>query len=498
MAAHTLTSGLSLVERPASIQAGYGQDRPKVLVLSSSLLIDRVLLYTEFLKVLNEHASVKVWATSAKNPLYRNLWNSTPAVIEDFPAIRPFREFPHNYLRRFNEFVWDYHHRPPSRLSMMKHVRDKEQQASIRALKLPARVLALLRMEEKFEDRLEQLLLSYQRCPEAQDSLQVDPPDVLLTTGPFQFEQPAIVANAKKLGIPTLALIPSWDNISTKNRMVLKCDGYLTWSEQARSELREFYPFTRQLPVYLVGAPQFDIFFQDHFYRSREAFCATQGLRADQPIILYAIGSPNFLRGERYGALYLAEQLMRGELGDVQMIVRPHPIHDNAEMTELFRPFFPRVIIQKTAEAGTALTARTQDERDIVEWVNSFRHADVVVNLSSTVTIDAAIFDRPVVNLDYDPGPGQPDQELIKDVNHRWTHFKPVAESGGVWLVNNHSEMLEAVKTYLAHPELHREKRRQIAEYVCGYIDGQCGERMAQAVVDFVQNHTKSRAEYVS
>jgi len=35
--------------------------------------------------------------------------------------------------------------------------------------------------------------------------------------------------------------------------------------------------------------------------------------------------------------------------------------------------------------------------------VNTFRHADVVVNFSSTVAIDAAIFDKPVVNLDFDP-----------------------------------------------------------------------------------------------
>jgi CDP-glycerol glycerophosphotransferase (TagB/SpsB family) len=133
----------------------------------------------------------------------------------------------------------------------------------------------------------------------------------------------------------------------------------------------------------------------------------------------------------------------------------------------------------------------TQDRKQIIDWVNTFRHADVVVNLSSTVTVDAAIFDRPVVNLDYDPEPGQPNQLLVKDINHLWTHFKPIAESGGVWLVNNIDEMVEAVRTYLKHPELHREKRRWIAEYVCGYVDGHCGERMAHAILSFVEHHTR-------
>jgi hypothetical protein len=464
-----------------------GEKWPEIVVLSSSLLTDRMMLHTRFLNVLCETSTVRVWATSASNPRFHEEWGAkAPAVVEEFPSIRSFREFPYNYLRRLNEFAWDYRQQPPSRLSMWRHVRNKRQERSIRALKLPARALALLKAESAFEDRLERILLSYPRSRETLERLRKNPPAVLVTTGPFQFEQPAIVAAAKTLGIPTLALIPSWDNLSTKSRMVFKHDGYLVWSEQTKKELHHFYPDTRQLPVYVIGAPQFDVFFQERFHLSREAFCETQDLQPDLPIILYAVGSPNFLQ-EKHGALEMAERVAAGQLGDWQMIVRPHPIHDNAEMRDLFRQFSPRVIVQQTADAATSLTARSQDQSQIVEWVNTFRHADVVVNLSSTVTVDAAIFDRPVVNLDYDPEPGQPNQALVKDVNHLWTHFKPIAESGGVWLVNNPEEMIEAVKTYLLRPDLHREQRRWITRYVCEYLDGRCGERMAQAILDFVR-----------
>lgn len=465
--------------------------RPKVLVLSSSLLIDRILLYTEFLSELKREASAKVWASSVKNSRFRDAWNSCATPVEEFPAIIPFKEFPYNYLRRLNEFVWDYRQSPPSRISMWEYVRSKRTGLAIRLLRPPARILATLRAEMLLERNLEGLLLSYARSPEAIDRLRLDRPDVMLTTGPFQYEQPAIVAAAKNLGIATLALIPSWDNLSTKGRMVFSYDGYIVWSEQSKEELHYFYPYTRQAPVYVVGAPQFDVFFQERFFLSREEFCAMQGLRPELPIIVYAIGSPNFIAGEHYGALKLAENVARGDLGDVQLLVRPHPIHDNGEFREAFAEYGPRVTVQQTAEAGMSLTARSQDERQILEWVNTFYHASVLVNLFSTVTVDAAIFDRPVVNLDYDPEPGQPRQSLIKEVNHLWTHFKPVAESGGVGLVNNHEEMVETIKTYLSHPELHREKRRWITEFVCGQVDGHCGKRMAQAVVDFTHNRAK-------
>ena len=462
--------------------------RLQVLLLTSSMLTDRMLFYSNFLNTLNSGAETKIWATSHTSTRESEETESDHRV-ENFPSVLPFREFPYNYLRRMNEFVWDYIQRPPSRLSMMRHVRNRNQHPLIRALKLPARLLALLRVEQRFETYLEKLLLNYLRSSEALHRLSTDPPAVLVTTGPHRFEEPAVVAVAKTLSIPTLAFITSWDNISTKNRMVFKYDGYLVWSEKMKQELHRFYPQSRQVPVYVVGAPQFDIFFQQQFYQPREVFCADQGLRLDRPIIVYAVGSPNFIRGEYHGAVDMAKRVACGALGDVQLIIRPHPLFDNREFDALAH-LGSQIIVQKTGAAGMPLTSRTQNESQIVEWVNTFRHADVVVNLASTVTVDAALCDLPVVNLDFDPEPGQPNQQLIKDVNHVWTHFKPVAESGGVWLVNDMDELLHAVRTYLAHPELHREKRRWSAEHVCGYIDGRCGERMAKAILDFANTTT--------
>jgi hypothetical protein len=468
-----------------------GENTPAVLILSSSLLTDRMVRYTRFLDLLARETRVTVWASSADNARHVQDWASTAAAVERFPKVRPFKEFPYNSLRRLNEFAWDFRQRPPSRLSMARHRGyPGHYLAAVRAL---ARGVALVKGERLLEDGLERFLLTYPRSPEALARLRTDPPAVLLTTNPFWFMEPAVVAVAKKLGIRTLALIPSWDNLSTKNRMVFQYDGYLLWSKQVERELHQFYPATRRVPSYVIGAPQFDVFFQERFRQSREAFCRSHGLRPDRPIILYAVGSPNFIR-EHHGALDMAERVARGDLGDVQMLVRPHPIHDNGQMAALFGRFAPRVVLQSTSEAGTPLTNRSQNEEELIGWVNTFRHADVVVNLSSTVMIDAAIFDCPVVNLDYDPEPGQPKQALVRDINHLWTHTKPIAESGGVWLVSGPDEMVKAVQTYLAHPELHREKRRWIAEYVCQYLDGRSGERMAEAVLDFARLPTASTA----
>lgn len=459
----------------------------KFLLLSTSLLVDRVFLHTNLIPRLSELGRVEVWAASDHDKDYSELWKRVKAKVLSFPAVLPFKEFPYNYLRRFNEFVWDYRLKSPSRMSIKSHVRDKNQEAKIKALRIPARVFSYLNSEKWLEDYIEKIMLNYPpRCSAAIERMKIDRPSVVVSTGLFQFEQPAVYEAAKKLGIPVIAYVPSWDNITTKNRMIFKYDAFIVWSEQTKKELHEFYPATRDVPVYVIGAPQFDVFLQDKFLQTREEYCKSQDLDPSRPIVVYALGSPNFLQ-EHHGAIHMAKEVFEGEFGDIQLLVRPHPIHDNGELRNHLKPYAPMVKLQETPNVGRNLTARSQDEVQIVEWVNTFKHADVVVNLSSTVTIDAAIFDTPVVNLDFDPQPSREDQELIKDINHKWDHFAPIAESGGVWLVNDFEELTNAVHKYLENPELHSKERREIVEYVCGYVDGKCGDRMAEAIADAVE-----------
>lgn len=465
---------------------------PKVLILSSSLLVDRVLVHTNLIKTLGEFAEVHIWAASFKNDSADSIWNSVDAPVEELPPVKPFRQFPYIYLRRLSEFVWDYRQPVPSRVSMRRHHRDKKLALSVRSLQYPARLLAFLRSEKACENYLEKLMLDYPRSPEAEEKLKKLNPTAVVVTGPFQFEQPAIYAAAKKLGIPVLAYIPSWDNVTTKNRMVFKYDGYLVWSDQIKKELQTYYPDAANKPIFVVGAPQYDIFRCADFFQSREDFCRSYEFDPNVPLIVYALGSPNFLK-EHHGAVETAERISRGELGNVQMLVRPHPIHDNAELHQTFERFAPQVKLQHMPNAGKKVSERTQDKSEITEWLNTFRHADVVINLSSTVTIDAALFNRPVINLDFDPQPGQFDQKLIRDINHQWNHFQPVAESGGVQLVNNYDELIEAVKTYLENPQMHSEARRRVTQYVCQYTDGKCGERMAIAIAKFAHTATSEK-----
>jgi len=458
----------------------------KILVLSTSLLTDRMLRYSRCLELLNQAAEVHIWTASADHETGMAIWRECagPATVGPFPKVRSYRQFPYNYMRRLNEFAWDFRLKPPSRISMDRHRRRKRMQKRIRALRIPAWLIAKLGLCGVFEKGLERMMLGYQRTAEGAARLEVLRPDLVVVLNPYLYHEPALIREARRLKIPILALIPSWDNISTKGRLVFRFDGYMVWSNVQVQQLDTFYPESKKVPRYIIGAPQFDVFSQKSFYMDRASFCQQYQLDPERAIILHAIGSPNFFR-EEHGALELAKRVARGDFGNAQLLVRPHPIHDKAELTDLFAPYAPHVVLQQTARVDIALHRRLQTDADVVSWINTFRHADVLVNTVSTVAIDAALFGKPVVNLNFDPEPGQPNQELLQDVSECWTHYQPVMALGGIWQANSYDQVAEGIATYLKNPQLHKEQREAMTQFVCEHTDGRNGERMAAAILAF-------------
>src|SRR5690349_7454429 len=52
-----------------------------ILALSTSLLIDRMFVHTDFLRTLARRAHVEVWAASAANPAFASQWAEQPALV---------------------------------------------------------------------------------------------------------------------------------------------------------------------------------------------------------------------------------------------------------------------------------------------------------------------------------------------------------------------------------------------------------------------------------
>ena len=454
---------------------------PKVVFLSSLFATDRILLHSTLLDQLAPHAEPFVLSEAVNEESFpRNHHHG-----RYFHSVKLPRGFPtkFNLLRHFTTYLWDRAAGSVSRESMWRLRKGRESAPRERALRTLAGAAAPLGLHAWMEAQTEKILVN-QGAPAATSSwLRQTQPALVVAMYPFLESQAVTIAAAKHLGIPVAAFITSWDNITTKARMIFDYDSYFVWSERMKEDLFEFYPASQRRPVTVIGPPQYDVFWQPHFHLTRREFLNLYGLNANKPVIVYCLGSPNMIR-EDHGALQFLERARNDEqLAAAQIILRTHPGHLESGLTELdeIKRRFPHVVIQGPQRHWQRQPF--QGEEAIGEWINTLRHADVVINLSSTIAIDAGIFDRPVVNLNFDPQPGRPNEQMIKEINSRWNHFHPVAQSGGVWSVNDINELVAATKTYLQSPALHRAERRWMVEFVCGKMDGRAGQRMADGIL---------------
>jgi hypothetical protein len=482
-----LTNHLSELEHPeapmldARMINGTSSEKVKILILSLYYSTDRVLLYTDLLRDLSASAAPTVWSFAVREDNFPSD-NPNAEAFEEYKGVSSIPEWL-NWVRRFNDYLWDAKGLSYSRQSIWRLIKSEESDWKHRFLRRVASVANKLIPNVNIDRVVFRLIQQYGYCRESLRRFEESRLSAVISMVPFAPLQMSTVAAARKLGIPVIAYITSWDNLTTKTRLMADYDGYIVWSEAMKNELLEFHPHANGKPVHVVGAPQYDVLTNSKYFVSRESFLASQGLTSDRKTVVYCLGSPNFIK-EDFGTLEFLEEIGEDLRNDLQVIVRLHPgfYEKDYKIIPQISERFENVVVQGNEKYFDRIPV--QPETSIIEWVNTFRHADVVINLASTVTVDACIFDRPVININYDAEPGSPNHQLVTEINERWNHFSPIAKSGGVWNVDSTAELLVALRGYLDNPELHGEGRQRIVEHVCGRVDGRAGSRMAMALSD--------------
>lgn len=308
-------------------------------------------------------------------------------------------------------------------------------------------------------------------------------PDLVLVATPgLNFAELPLLKRARREGVPVMAIDTGWDHF-TRLEPVHRVDWLVVWNESMRRQAVELhgYPPTA---VEVCGVPQFDIYADPGLRASREAFFARISADPTRRLLTLATSPPLFYT--HHGALIeiLRDAIKRDVLGvPAQLLVRPHPADDFAQYERyagvehviIDRPYRPSV----DAVGGMAVDVTRADRLHLADTLS---HSDVVVNISSTVTIEACIFDRPVINVIFD---GVETLPYIRSARRLidYDHYREILRTGAVRLAPHPQELIDHLRHYLRHPESDREARRQVVAEQCGPIDGRAGERLARHIL---------------
>jgi Methyltransferase domain len=200
------------------------------------------------------------------------------------------------------------------------------------------------------------------------------------------------VRAAQELGIPTVLVVASWDNLTNKGVIRDAPAMTIVWNQTQVEEAVRLHSIPRD-QVVAVGAHSFDHWFTWRASTTREGFAGQRDLDPARPLVLY-LGSSFFISGDETG--YIREWLRR---------VREHP--RLREVAVLFRPHPQNVVgwdeLDVDEPGKTVVWPRAGEEprheRQKQDYFDSLFHSTAMVGISTTALIEAAILHRPVLTF---------------------------------------------------------------------------------------------------
>lgn len=311
--------------------------------------------------------------------------------------------------------------------------------------------------------------------------------EVVASFSPEGIREMILIEAANAVGIPTVVMIRSRDNIASKIPFLPFADAYLVWSEVLRDFLLYKYPEIPPDRVYVTGAPQFDHHLDPSYRLKREDVFARIGLDPSRPLILYSMATPTLVPHESAIAQHLADAAHAGLFAHrAQLLVRGHPKTFGSQIKSLQKEYSEARCYPSPTEAEYGGPEHeAQVVRHILEdepvHLSLLACQDVQVNVCGTMTIDSAIFDKPTVNIYYDLLPGIPDALSVRR-HFKRSDTKQMMSYGASRLAHTPAECVELINRYLENPSLDAEGRKRARSEDCGPLDGYAGLRTAQII----------------
>jgi CDP-Glycerol:Poly(glycerophosphate) glycerophosphotransferase len=321
--------------------------------------------------------------------------------------------------------------------------------------------------------------------PDAESLFTKHAPVLLVTSSPgLIFSEVPLLRTAVRRGVRTIAIDPSWDNFTNKLLPVRRVDRLLVWNDLMRDQAVQFHGY-RSEAIRLCGAPQFDGYFRGAPPTPRGEFFRRIGADPDRKLITLTTTPLELYPYHADVVRRLSRAIESGAMGaPAQLLVRLHPRDQEGAYHEVRR--LPHVIVEKpfrpTVQVadGLAVDVMPEHQRHLAD---TMRHSDVAVNVASTITIEACVFDTPVVNIAFD-GDAQVPFERSARRYYRFTHYTNITRHEAVRVSWTPDELVENIARYLADPALDAEARRRVVAEQVQFVDGRSGERVARAVVD--------------
>lgn len=279
--------------------------------------------------------------------------------------------------------------------------------------------------------------------------------------------------------LPCLHVIGNYDHVSSKGFRGISPERLLVWGPQMLEDAVAYQgiAFDR---IQAIGSLRYNSINKDKLQDPAE-FLKTIGLEADRKTIVFA--------GYAYASQYYEVLAMYRELlatGErCQLILRLYP--NKTFMNSIY--IEPLIHYAKSlpytyisfADPHFRYGYRDKEVLQVEEdelW-NILNSCDVLVDYYSTITLEGAIFDKPIIHMHYLPHTAQPYvSKPIPLPTWGQIHSRRILASGAVQVAHNRQELITGMHEAFRQPAMLADARKKLVTRECGPLDGQASERL--------------------
>lgn len=289
---------------------------------------------------------------------------------------------------------------------------------------------------------------------------------------------------ARRAGIPTVAYNPTWDNLLVYPRHIRKTDYISVWNEQSKEVAIDWHGYSLD-KVFVGGILRFDHYFRDELLPlSREEFLKSKGLDPRRKTVFFASRSQGTSFSKDFIHSFISWQKKGGFKEPVNLFVRAHIIdsmEDYQEFIGMSGVHIERAGTTKQIDRSSGQKSE-MDEDALVETKMTLKYCDVCINITSTMSAEAMVFDMPVVSAGFVPMYS----ELLA-----LEHISPLVEHGAIRVASSMDEIHDYIKMYLENPAIDRENRKWAVPHALGPTDGYSYKRIVNFVDEILEKESR-------
>ncbi len=313
-------------------------------------------------------------------------------------------------------------------------------------------------------------------------------PELVVASTPGWRLDRYLLREATERGVKTATVIVGWDNPSSYSLPGASVGWATCWSDIQREELVQGSDWSPDR-VNIGGIPSYDGYFRRQWLIPRREYFETHGLDPERKLLGYACSfisfSPN-LRNVQALARLVTDN---GLTAPAQLLVRLHPNHfldvplfvrEREEIRRLAAET-PHMHVVEPVPLGGDLGHYSGE--DMPEKSSMMAHSDVFITVYSTMVLETAIHDRPIVSLCLDtPGGWRTPRKYSLPLTKigDWPTHQRFREAGAGQVVYREHELSAVVNRYLDEPEADAGQRKAFVEREVTFTDGSAGRRTAE------------------